>query len=143
MPQIYKGLLIIKDSFNTINYKLILKNEFEKFSSESIDYGIMEKTNDIFVISGAFGWDDVGSWLAIERINKTDNFGNVFKGNVLAINTQNTTVVSNDKLIATVGLEHIVIVNTDDALLVCDKNHSGEIKKILENLRICNKAEYL
>ena len=143
MPDIYDGLQKIKAAIGTEQAEAVLQNEFENFISESIDYGVMEKAKDIYVIPGTFGWDDVGSWLAIERINKTNEFGNVIKGNVVAVNTRNTIVEGSDKLIATVGVEDTVIVDTEDALLVCAKERAGEIKKVLENLRICNRVEYL
>ena len=143
MPDIYGGLQKIKAAIGTEQAEAVLQNEFENFISESIDYGVMEKAKDIYVIPGTFGWDDVGSWLAIERINKTNEFGNVIKGNVVAVNTRNTIVEGSDKLIATVGVEDTVIVDTEDALLVCAKKNAGEIKKVLENLRICNRVEYL
>ena len=143
MPDIYAGLLRIQDAIGTEAEDEVLATEFDTFISESIDYGIMEKAEDIYVIPGTFGWDDVGSWLAIERINKTNEFGNVIKGNVVTVNTRNTIIEGSDKLIATVGVEDTVIVDTDDALLVCAKERAGEIKKVLENLRICNRTEYL
>ncbi len=143
MPDIYDGLQKIKTAIGTEQAEAVLQSEFENFISESIDYGVMEKAKDIYVIPGTFGWDDVGSWLAIERINKTNEFGNVIKGNVVAVNTRNTIVEGSDKLIATVGVEDTVIVDTEDALLVCAKERAGEIKKVLENLRICNRVEYL
>lgn len=143
MPDIYDGLLRIKDTIGTATEDEVLNAEFDAFISESIDYGIMEKANDIYVIPGTFGWDDVGSWLAIERINKTNEFGNVIKGNVVTVNTRNTIIEGTDKLIATVGVEDTIIVDTEDALLVCAKRDAGQIKKVIENLRICNRKEYL
>lgn len=143
MPDIYQGLQKIKEAIGTEQEEAVLQSEFEQFISESIDYGVMEKAEDIYVIPGTFGWDDVGSWLAIERINKTNEFGNVIKGNVVAVNTRNTIIEGSDKLIASVGVEDTVIVDTEDALLVCAKERAGEIKKVLENLRICNRTEYL
>jgi len=133
----------IQEAIGTAEEAAVLNTEFDAFISESIDYGIMEKAEDIYVIPGTFGWDDVGSWLAIERINKTNEFGNVIKGNVVTVNTRNTIIEGSDKLIATVGVEDTVIVDTDDALLVCAKENAGEIKKVIENLRICNRTEYL
>lgn len=64
-------------------------------------------------------------------------------GNAITVDTQNTIIQGDKKLIATVGLENMIIVDTPDALLVCEKDHAGEIKKVLENLKICNRTEYL
>ena len=103
----------------------------------------MEKAKNIYVIPGNFGWDDVGSWLSLERINKTNQDGNVIKGNVISIKTKNSIIQGNEKLIATIGLEDVVIVDTDDVTLICHKNNTQEVKEIISNLRICNRNEYL
>ena len=103
----------------------------------------MEKAKNIYVIPGNFGWDDVGSWLSLERINKTNQDGNVISGNVISIKTKNSIIQGNEKLIATIGLEDIVIVDTEDVTLICHKNNSQEVKEIINNLRICNRNEYL
>ena len=143
LPEIYEGLQKIGESIGTEKYEEVLKKEFSNLPSESIDYGIMEKARNIYVIPGNFGWDDVGSWLSLGRINKTNQDGNVINGNVISIKTKNSIIQGNEKLIATIGLEDIVIVDTDDVTLICHKNNSQEVKEIINNLRICNRNEYL
>lgn len=143
MPDTCNGLIKIRDTISTADYDAVLEKEFSSFQSESIDYGIMEKAKDIFILPGTFGWDDVGSWLAVERFKKSNEFGNIVNGNIITINTKNCIIEGSKKLIATVGLENLVIVDTEDATLICDKNNAGEIKKVLENLKICNRNEYL
>ncbi|NFI51507.1 mannose-1-phosphate guanylyltransferase/mannose-6-phosphate isomerase [Clostridium botulinum] len=143
LSDIYEGLDKIYNSMDTDNYNEILINEFSKFRSESIDYGIMERANNIYTIPGSFGWDDVGSWLALERINKSNDDGNVVKGNVITINSKNSIIQAQDKLIATIGMEDLIVVDTDDALLIANKDSTQEVKKIIENLKICNRIEYL
>lgn len=143
LPEIYEGLQKIGKSINTGKYEEVLKKEFLNLPSESIDYGIMEKAKNIYVIPGNFGWDDVGSWLSLERINKTNQDGNVIKGNVISIKTKNTIIQGSNKLIATIGLEDIVVVDTDDVTLICHKNNTQEVKEVINNLKICNRNEYL
>lgn len=143
MPDMYEGLEKIKDAIGTATEENVLEKEFTLFQSESIDYGIMEKAEDIYILPGNFGWDDVGSWLAVERIKKTNEFGNVIDGNIITVNTNNCIIQGDKKLIATVGLENMIVVDTDDATLICSKDHAGEIKKVLDNLRICNRVEYI
>lgn len=143
MPKTYEGLVKIQDAIGTEEQESVLEAEFEKMDSESIDYGIMEKAENIFVLPGTFGWDDVGSWLAVGRIRSTNEFGNAVQGNVITVETKNSIIEGSDKLIAAVGLEDIIVVDTEDALLICDKGHAGDIKKVLENLRICNRNEYI
>lgn len=143
LPEIGAGLGRIQSSIGTAEEETVLGKEFAAFKSVSIDYGVMEKAKNIYILSGSFGWDDVGSWLAVGRIRKSNEFGNVISGNAVTVDTVNTIIQGSGKLIATVGLENMIVVDTEDALLICEKDHAGDIKKILENLRICNRTEYL
>lgn len=143
MPAMYKGLEQIQSAIGTDEQQMVLEQEFNKMESQSIDYGIMERAKDIYILPGAFGWDDVGSWLAIERIKKSNEFGNVVDGNVITVNTHNCIIQGDRKLIAAVGLKDIVVVDTEDAILICEKDSTGDIKRVLENLKICNRDEYI
>ena len=143
LPETYEGLIRIQNAIGTPEEETVLEKEFAAFKSESIDYGVMEKAENIFTIPGSFGWDDVGSWLAVERIQPTNEFGNVINGNAVTVDTKRCIIQGGKKLIATVGLEDIIIVDTEDALLVCEKGEAGKIKKVLENLKLCNRTEYL
>ena len=143
LPDTYEGLMDIQNAIGTSAEKEVLDRIFPTFPSISIDYGIMEKSENIYTIPGTFGWDDVGSWLAIERIKKSNENGNIIAGNVLSISTENCIIEGSDKLIATIGLEGLVIVDTEDAILIRDKTKTADIKKVLETLRICNRDEYL
>lgn len=143
MKDVYEGLERIKESIGTAEEVQVLEKEFAAFCSESIDYGIMEKAENIYTIPGTFGWDDVGSWLAVDRIRKSNEMGNVVSGNVITVNSKNCIIEGSRKLIAAVGLRNMVIVDTEDAILICEKPSVGEIKKVLENLKICNREEYI
>lgn len=143
MPEMYDGLLKIEEAIETDSEKEILNREFSRFESVSIDYGIMEKYSDIYTIPGSFGWDDVGSWLALERTYQSNENGNVVDGNVITVNVKNSIIQGKDKLIATVGIENIVVVDTEDAILICSKDKVQDVKKVIENLKVCNREQYL
>ena len=143
LPKIYEGLQKIQAAIGTEEYEQKLNTIFPNFQSESIDYGIMEKASNIYILPGAFGWDDVGSWLAVGRIRKSNEQGNVVKGNIITINSENNIIEGTDKLIAVVDAKDLIIVDTEDALLICDKDSTGDIRKVLENLKICNRDEYI
>lgn len=143
LPETAAGLRRIGEAVGTEQEETVLEREFQSFSSESIDYGVMEKAENIYIYTGAFGWDDVGSWLAVGRIKKSNEFGNIVDGNAVTVETKNTIIQGGGKLIAAVGLENMIVVDTEDALLICDQDHAGDIKKVLENLRICNRTEYI
>ena len=143
MPDTYSRLLRIQEAIGTPEQEMVLDKEFREMESQSIDYGIMEKAKDIFILPGAIGWDDVGSWLSVRRIKKTNELGNVVDGNIITVNTKNCIIQGGRKLIAAVGLRDLIIVDTEDATLICEKDYTGDIKTVLENLKICNRDEYL
>ena len=143
MSDTYEGLLKIQSAIGTAEEDSILKDIFPGFVSDSIDYGIMEKASGIYLIPGNFGWDDVGSWLAVERVKGIDTAANTLTGNVLAIDTEHCTIEGKERLIAALGLKNLIIVDTDDALLIADKNSAGDIKKLLSVLHETNGEKYL
>lgn len=139
IPEMYAGLARIFEAAGSDNFSEILNREYPFLKSESIDFGIMEKAENIYTIPGNFGWDDVGSWLALERINPTNDYGNMIVGDVVSVETRNTTIVGGKKLIATVGVDDLVVVDTADAILICAKDKTQDVKKVIENLKICNR----
>lgn len=88
MPDTYSHLMTVKESIGTPEQEMVLDKEFHAMESQSIDYGIMEKAENIYILPGTFGWDDVGSWLAVEQVKKTNEFGNVVNGNIITVNTR-------------------------------------------------------
>ena len=114
-----------------------VKDEFKNFEKISIDFGVMEHTKSVSVIPVNIGWNDVGSFKSLGDIFSKDDKGNVVKSEKFEkIDSEGNIIINkeNDKMIATIGLENIVIVNTKDALLVCHKDKSQEIKKILDKI---------
>lgn len=143
MPAVYNGAVRIGEAFGTPQFNEVLEKEFDTMPSESVDFGIMEKADNIYTIPGSFGWDDVGSWLAVERINDTDENNNYIEGNVCVSDIKNTTVCGGKRLIATVGVNNLIIVDTDDAVLICDKNSTQDVKKIISQLKEQSKNNLL
>lgn len=143
LPDMFDGLERIAAAIGTEQQGAVLDKEFRTLESVSIDYGVMEKAESIYCLSGDFGWDDVGSWLAVGRIRHNDEDGNVISGNVVTVGTQDTIIQGGDKLIAAVGLKDIVVVDANDAILICSKEKTADIKKVLENLRSSGKHQYL
>ncbi|MCC8459730.1 mannose-1-phosphate guanylyltransferase/mannose-6-phosphate isomerase [Photorhabdus aegyptia] len=111
--------------------------------NDSIDYAVMEKTTDAVVVPMDANWSDVGSWSAIWHINKKDSNNNSIHGDVLIENTYNSYIYSQNKLITTVGIDNLVIVETKDALLVAQKDQVQNVKKIVDTLKKNNRQEYL
>lgn len=143
MPETYQALVNISQAFGTEQEQSVLQDEFMKIHSMSVDYGILEHADDIYTVPGSFGWDDVGSWLAMERINPTNEFGNVMQGNLITVDTKNCILQGGRKLIATVGVQNLIVVDTPDAILICQKENAEDIKRVLEIIRICDRNEYI
>jgi len=108
---------------------------------ESIDYAVMEKTSHGIVVPMDCGWSDVGSWSAIWDIAEKDDFGNAFKGDVVMHDTSDSYIHSDGKLIAAVGIKNMVIVESDDAIMIADKDRVQEVKKIVERLKAAGRPE--
>ena len=143
LPEHYALLRRIAESAGTPGAEAVLEKAFESMKPISIDYGVMEKAENVYVIPSSFGWDDVGSWLAVGRMSPSNEMGNVIQGDVVSIGSTRCIVQGEKRTIAMVGLEDTIIVDTKDALLVCAKDSAGEIKKVLEVLRAVNRTELL
>jgi mannose-1-phosphate guanylyltransferase len=117
------------------------RTAFQAIKGNSIDYAVMEQTDRAVVVPLDAGWSDVGSWPALWEITHQDHHGNVVQGDVLAEETTNSYLRSENRLVAVVGLEDVVVVETDDAVLVCHKDHAQDIKKIVERLKQANREE--
>lgn len=143
LPQVYEGLTRLEASIGTPEEQEVLEREFQAFPSESVDYGIMEKAEHIYTVPGTFGWDDVGSWLAMGRLNPVDEFGNVIHGDTIVIDVRNCIVQGNGRLLALVGVEDMIVVDSGDATLICAKNAAQDIKKVLQQLKLCGREAVL
>ena len=143
LPAIYNGLQEIAAALSSPFAKETLERVFPSFESISIDYGIMEKTQHIMVIPSEFGWDDVGSWKAVGRHREHDDCDNASIGDVIMIDTNNTIVQGEKRMIACIGLKDLVIVDSGDAVLVCHQDRVGDIKKLLSKLKEEGRTEYL
>lgn len=106
-----------------------------KFPCISFDYAIMEKTKKGVVLPAGYGWSDLGSWQALETMIKKDKNGNIFQGKCIDLGSRNSLVWSDKRVVATLGLDNLIIADTKDALLVCLKNRTQDIKKIVEILK--------
>ena len=143
LPGNYELLEKIEKAIGTEAEEETVESAFAQMQSISIDYGVMEKAENVYVLPSSFGWDDVGSWLAVGRINPGNDMGNVIKGDIVSVNTARCIVQGGKKMIAMVGMEDTIVVDTEDALLVCAKDSAGDIKKVLEVLRAVNRTELL
>lgn len=109
--------------------------DYGRFENVPIDIGVMERADNVEVIPADFEWDDVGSWLAIDRLNERDEQGNVRRGDHVGIDTRNCIVFAREHLVATIGVEDLIIVQTEDATLICAKDRAEDVKKVVARLK--------
>lgn len=143
LPEVYGGVMAVADAWGTPRYRAALAEVFDSLPMQTLDYGILERTCGVRVFPGRFGWDDIGSWNALERVIPPDGEGNLLRGEIAAIRTEGCTVLARDRLIAAVGLRGLVIVDTPDALLVCDKEHMGELRTLPELIETMGLTDLL
>ncbi|OBW95287.1 mannose-1-phosphate guanylyltransferase/mannose-6-phosphate isomerase [Gallibacterium salpingitidis] len=143
-PEIYNSceLAYQKTTFQS-DFIFINKEGFLKCPSDSVDYAVMEKTDKAVVVPMDAGWSDVGSWSALWEVSDKDKNQNVHRGDVITNNSSGCYIYAPNKLVAAVGLENIVIVDTKDAVLVADRSKVQEVKQIVEKLKSEDRREYL
>lgn len=115
---------------------------FTSCPSDSIDYAVMEKTADAAVVPMDCGWSDLGSWSALWEVGNPDAAGNVFRGDVISFNSTDSYAWSSSRLVALVGVENLVVVETKDAILVADKNKVQQVKGIVDKLNVSGRSEH-
>jgi mannose-1-phosphate guanylyltransferase len=131
MPKLWGGLMRIKQSFGSGEEQEVLRSEFSHFDRISIDYGVLEKSPQVAVVPATFGWDDVGTWTALERVHTTDQSDNIVIGEHVGKDTHGCIIYSQSQLVATLGVKDLVIVQAAGKLLVCHKNKAPFLKEIL------------
>ena len=115
---------------------------YSSLNSMSIDYGIMEKSDEVVMVPSHFEWSDLGNWTALDENFEKDGNGNIIKGSALDLGSQNSIILGAERLIATIGLKEMVVVDTPDATLVSPKDKVQDVKKVVEKLKSENRDEY-
>ena len=125
-----------------LDFVRINEEAFKACPDESIDYAVMEKADNVVVVPMDAGWNDVGAWSSLWEVTPKDGNGNAVSGDVMTHNTQDSLIKSTSKLVATVGVKDIVVVETKDAVLVAGKDQVQDVKKIVERLKAEGRSEY-
>lgn len=143
LPDVYECLQELEEAIGTEKEQETIDRVYPVIPKISVDYGIMERADNVIMLSGDFGWNDVGSWDALDALYAPDENNNVNYGEQIHIDSRNCIVYGKGKLIATIGLDNVVIVETEDAVLVCDKERAQDVKKIVEHLEEEGRTKYL
>lgn len=129
LPKTYNILEQIINADEEV-FTSVLYDLYPNVENISVDYGIMEKVDQIMVILSDFGWDDIGSWLSLERYREKDSFNNVIDGEIKAVNSRGNIVVSKTKPIVMSGIDNIILVETDDVIMLIKKEEVGNIAQL-------------
>ena len=135
IPELHRVLAEIEDGMGTRPLADVLNSVYPQAPSISIDYGVMEKAQDVVMLRAAFDWNDVGSWEFVRDVSDADADGNVVVGDHVFIDSRNSTVIARDRLVAVLGVDDVVVVDGGDTILVCRRDRVQEVKKIVQTLK--------
>lgn len=147
MPELYDGLMKIQKVLGTKNEQAILERVYKSLKRRSIDYGIMEHSKRVATLSGDFEWNDVGSWDVIYELNKNkdaeDNAVINAAESLLINSSGNLVSAKNKKLVAMINVDNLIVIDTGDALMICPRDKSQDVKRFVEELEKKRRDEYL
>jgi len=142
-PRLYKELLEIETSIGTSDYQEVLDKIYNQVESISIDYGIMEKAKNVFLVQGDFVWNDLGSWEEVYKYSQKEEKQNASIGEVIFQGTSNSYVYAPDSLVAVVGMEDVIVVQEGNTILVCKRDQAEEIKHVVGEISKRKLDQYL
>lgn len=143
MPHLYDGLDEIRKAIGTSREAEVIQRVYCQIKNISIDYGVMEHAKDVVVLQGQFGWNDLGSWDEVYNLHDKGENGNVLFGEHILKDVKRCFVDAPNKCVALLGLEDLVVVDTEDALLICPKDRAQEVKEIVEIAKRKKMVQYL
>ncbi len=146
LPDIYEELMKIDEAIGKDEFKNVLEQSYGRMKAISIDYGVMEKTNRAYVIKANFSWSDVGSWEEVYNLAPKDGNGNYVSSNpdnVILLDVKNCLVEGNKTLIAMIGVEDLIVVSTEDAILICKRDRAQDVRNVVNYLKRKNMEKYL
>ena len=134
LPEIFNSIIMLNKDPSSSNFYRELDDIYPDLRSISIDYGIMEKSDKVFLVKSNFDWSDVGSWETAYELLQKDADMNAKIGDVFSAGSKNSFVYSPGKFAAVVGMENVIVINTEDALLVCNRNNVQDVRKVVDFL---------
>ena len=131
----------VKNAIYDFDFIRLEEKTFASSPNMSIDYALMEKSKNVIVVPIDAKWTDVGSWSTLYDIGKKDNSNNLIKGDVVSLETTNSYINASHHLVATIGIDNLIVVGTSDAILIASRDKSQEVKKIVEKLQLMDRDE--
>lgn len=143
LPIAHEAFTPMRAAAGTDGEDAALMTAFQNSPRISIDYGVMERADKVHVVPGSFGWSDVGDWRAVYDLSEKDEHGNALQGNVLLHDASRCLVQGDDRLVVLVGVHDMVVVDTSDAVLVCNRESTQQVKNVVEYLHAHQLTEYV
>lgn len=134
LPDVHEAFEPLKEVIGTDGEHDTLEKIFRSCPSISIDYGVMERADKVYVVPGSFGWSDVGDWRAVYDLAKKNEHGNSIQGNAILHDSSRCLIQAGDRLVALVGVHDLIVVDTEDALLVCHRDSTQRVKNVVDYL---------
>ncbi|PJA97634.1 MAG: mannose-1-phosphate guanylyltransferase [Ignavibacteriales bacterium CG_4_9_14_3_um_filter_34_10] len=142
MPELFEGLELVSKAIGTKSFNKTLAHVYGQLKSISIDYGVMEKSKNVYLIKGEFDWSDVGSWEEVYLKSEKHENGMVEQGDVFSIKS-NGCYISARKFTSVVGANNLIVIDTEDSLLVCNRNNTQDVKLVVDYLKLHKRNELL
>ena len=144
LPDHYRALVTIRDAWESSEREAVLNATWEGLTDVTIDHGILEHSQRVAVIPSRMGWTDVGDWHSVGSIRAEEDQGSVAEGaEIIEVDSHRNVVEGSGRLVALVGVEDLIVVDTGDALLVCDRSRAQDVKAIVDQLRSEGRTELL
>jgi mannose-1-phosphate guanylyltransferase len=143
LPEIHEGLMEIQGRIGRPDYEETLRRIYQQIRGISIDFGVMEKAKDVFMVRGGFEWNDLGSWEQVYKLSAKDENKNACAGETLLLDTTGSYIHSENGLVAVLGLKDVVVVQEKDVTLICRMDRTEDLKKLVEKLRNKKLTQYL
>lgn len=143
LPEAFEAFEPVRNVVGTPAEAAAVEQAFRRTPRISIDYGVMERADKVYVVPGSFGWSDIGDWRAVYEHSEKDEHGNALHGNVIVHDASRCYVQANERLVVLVGMHDTVVVDTEDAVLVCNRENTQRVKQVVEYLHAHQLDEYV
>ena len=142
LPKVFRAFDPVRAALGTAQEARSISEAYAKSPTISIDYGVMERADKVFVVPASFGWNDVGDWAAVHALRKKDRHGNTVKGNVILNDSSRCLIDANQRLVVLIGMHDTIVVDTEDALLICNRESTQQVKNIVDYLHAHRLEDY-
>ena len=143
LPDLYEAFEPLRQAVGTPDEPRLVEQTYQTCPSISIDYGVMERSQNAWVVPGNFEWSDVGDWRAVYDLSPKDQLGNALKGQVIVRDASRNYVDTEKRLVVLIGIHDTAVIDTDDALLICNLDSTQQVKNVVEYLQAHNLEQYL